>query len=311
MSLSKLRKLLEKLVDEDYLNLDDRLVEIGVLSYLSQKGKLNHSREDKLRSHILEAVGNIKGVVLRWLTSHALYDEVIELGGSYQDVSRKYEDLYSELVTTIESYIIDDLDPTDGTLYKPSTLAGIISNNLGGERYFGSGACDEHALETLVAEHLETEEYEDDDGETSTSYFFDSNEDDIINFLIECKNTQVNNNGYFMDLVEDMVSSIKELEDNIDILDIGDLILKFDHLKDLNHANGNLLSDYGDVDWENVNERIEAKVRAIKESLDEKKHKKRRKSKNTIIKGYPSYFWNHDYDDGDSTDSDGGDGGGE
>lgn len=309
MSLNKLRKLLESIIDEDWLSLEDRLVEIGVLSYLSQRGKLNHSREDKLRTHMLEAVSEIKDVVKQWFTSHALYPQLNKLGGDYSEIEYYYNEMNSETVTAIESYLMEPIDYSDGSLYDSEKLAKIISTHLGGEGYFGRGACSKQALEAFVSEHLETEEDEE-DGETITRYYFNGDEDDIINFLIECKNNQVNSDSHFIDLADEMVSLIKDLEAKIDILDIGDLILKFDRLKDLNHANGNLLSDYGDVDWDEVNKRIEARVQSMKESLDEKKRKKRHKTKKTIIKGYPSYFWNHD-DDDDSTDSDGGDGGGE
>ena len=68
----KLKQLTESLL-EDYLDLDNMLVEIGVLTYLAQAGKLNDSKENQLREYILEATEQIsEDVISKWLFEHGL-----------------------------------------------------------------------------------------------------------------------------------------------------------------------------------------------------------------------------------------------
>jgi hypothetical protein len=78
--LENIKKYL-KIICEDWLTLDDKLVEIGYLTFLAQEGKLNQNREDKLRDYIKDATGEISYGISRWLFSHGLVEKAESIGG--------------------------------------------------------------------------------------------------------------------------------------------------------------------------------------------------------------------------------------
>ena len=231
----KLKQLTESLL-EDYLDLDNMLVEIGVLTYLAQAGKLNDSKENQLREYILEATEQIsEDVISKWLFEHGLRNRGESVGGDYENI-RDEE-------------------------YSPSLL-DTITDVLGGKHYFGS--VDENKLRELVEPYIyEEDNYEDTEEGVSSTKYLNADDDDLFDILNELKGEQVQNDSAFMEMAESFTDAIKEIKEGIDIDDIKDLVVKFDKLKDLSHYNGKLLDKYNTVDFNWVNNEIEERVKGM------------------------------------------------
>lgn len=261
--IKKIKKLLH-LVHEDYLFLDDKLIEIGYLSYKFQKYILSHKLESKLREHIKDATEDIKHSIQDWLGNHGLIEEAESIGGNFSDIQDTWEELYSDILKGLGEKISGACYPDEDD-YDTPALKKIVFDLNG---YFGGGYFSREVIEfddfmDWVKDNIEEDTYYDDeDDKENTYFFFDVHENDILNFFIESKRKQVESNSYFMDIVEDMVNATKDL-DNIDSLKTNDLILKFDILKDLNHTNGNLLQDYTSINWDDINTGIENKIKGL------------------------------------------------
>jgi len=258
MPFKKLKQITENILAEDYLELSDMLVEIGVLTYLAQGDKLNSNKEKKLRQYIEEATESIKEVVIRWLFEHGLRDRAEELGGNYNDFRDSSIDIYdlNTLTEEVNTAVMNDD-------YK--FLTAKINNILGGSRYFGDVSEEEIKEELkpyVEEEYLDSDQLE--DGEEPL-YFFNGDEQDLFDILKNLKGSQVRNDSVFIDLADSFIEAIENVTEGIDIDPIKDLVLRFDMLKDLNHYNGNLLQDYGqDIDWEEINLKIEERVKQLK-----------------------------------------------
>lgn len=251
--LENIKKYL-KIICEDWLTLEDKLVEIGYLTFLAQEGKLNQNREDKLRDYIKDATGEISYGISIWLFRHGLVEKAESIGGDYSDWKSSYEGIFSEskLLEMIQDAVREDW-------YTHLTIE--INNHLANPIHFGKLTEDEikEVLEPYIQEEEDTD-YE--EGEEVPSYkYFSGDEDDVFDIMVELIGKQVHNNAHFIDMADDFVDAIENVEKGIDIYDINKLVVAFDYLKDLNHYNGNMLADYSDVDWDSVNKRIESKVK--------------------------------------------------
>lgn len=251
--LENIKKYL-KIICEDWLTLEDKLVEIGYLTFLAQEGKLNKNREDKLRDYIKDATEEISSGISRWLFSHGLVEKAESIGGDYSDWKYSYEGIFSES-KLLE--IIQDAVREDGYAH----LTKEINKHVANPTYFGELTEDE--IKEVLEPYIQEEEYTDyEEGEEVLSYkYFNGDEDDVFDIMVELTGKQVHNNAHFINMADDFVDAIKNVEKGIDIYDINKLVVAFDYLKDLNHYNGNMLADYNDVDWDSVNMRIESKVK--------------------------------------------------
>ena len=262
MPLRKLKQLTEAIL-EDYLELDKKIVEIGVMTYLLQGGNLSSSKEKMLRKYIEEATGEIKSVIEGWLGDHGLMDLVEELGGSVEDQRDNWKDINSYLAKDILEGLQDNYYSPDE--YSEAGLEKIIKkieDSLGGNNVFGNTLFLDDFLEFLN-NHTEQEYTASDEDEEEPPYYLNLSEEDIIDFLIETKRNQVSSDAYFMRLAEQMVESMKEVESLFTYGETRDLVIAFDHLKDLNHHGGSLLQYYANVDWDKVNDEIEDRVKSL------------------------------------------------
>jgi len=252
----KLKQLTESLL-EDYLDLDNMLVEIGVLTYLAQAGKLNDSKENQLREYILEATEQIsEDVISKWLFEHGLRNRGESVGGDYENFREEYSEFYQ--LDSLREYLEEAIRDEE---YSPSLL-DTITDVLGGKHYFGS--VDENKLRELVEPYIyEEDNYEDTEEGVSSTKYLNADDDDLFDILNELKGEQVQNDSAFMEMAESFTDAIKEIKEGIDIDDIKDLVVKFDKLKDLSHYNGKLLDKYNTVDFNWVNNEIEERVKGM------------------------------------------------
>ena len=258
MGLQRLKKVIGRIIQEDYLDLEDKLVEIGVLIYEFQKGILSNAKEKKLRQYIGGATEDIKEVIAEWLVSHGLIDLIEELGLDYTDYTELFSDGASEIMEDITSETV-----SDGNFYDyGDKILKQINNLMGGEEYFGNPCCDEETLKEFIENHLDSETTEDKEEGDYEVYYIDFDLDDFISFLLDCKRNQVmSSGGEFYNIAESMVEQIKTIEEDLDVAKTEDLIQEFDILKDLNHTNGSLLGDYRSVNFDDINQRVEDRVR--------------------------------------------------
>lgn len=252
----KLKQLTESLL-EDYLELDDMLVEIGVLTYLAQAGKLNDSKENQLREYILEATDQIsENIISKWLFEHGLKGMGESIGGNYEDFREEYSEYYQ--LGSLREYLEEAIRDEE---YSPSLL-DTITDVLGGKHYFGS--VDEDKLKELVEPYIyEEDDYGDtEDGVSSTKYL-NADDDDLFDILNELKGEQVKSDSAFIEMAESFGDAINYVKEGIDIDDIKELVVKFDRLKDLSHYNGKLLDKYNTVDFNRVNKEVEERVKGM------------------------------------------------
>ena len=259
MSYKKLKEILENL-EEDYLSLDDKLVEVGVLSYLHQHGKLNSSKEKKLYQYIEESTEDISKIIGGWFYAHGLIDKLREIGLTPEEV-QDYgnlafdSDIIGEFRSKVQENIFSETDSDD---YEITELAKDMSHHLGGEQFFGYPAVEPEDLSNFINKNLVVDDgYEKESEDEPDMYYFDATNNEIRTFLMDCKESQVEHSGDFMAKVDDMISAIDSIKTDLVSYDIDSLVLDFDHLKDLNHMNGNLLVDYGGIDFDEINDRVE------------------------------------------------------
>lgn len=255
-----INELLKKLLPEEYLDIEQQMVEIGVLTYLSQAGRLNTNREKRLRQLIESATGEISDRLAFWLVSHGLTDLAEDISNNVQDKIDEFAEIFP-----LQGYL-SSIHPLQYGETDVPKLANELSNVLGGYSYFGIEAVSQEDLERFIEDHTEEEAIasEEDGEDDEVDYYFDGDEDDLIEFLLSCKKEQVETNDDFMELANELENSVENLKNNIDFWDIGRLVVEFDHLKDLNHANGNFLKDYVDIDFEDVNDAVESRVSELR-----------------------------------------------
>ena len=194
--LNRLKKIINEILNEDYLELPDMLVEIGVLSYLAQKGILNSNKEKKLRKFIGEATGEISPVIQKWLFAHGLNELAEEIGGNFRDYlsTEEFSDISPEdLLDRVRECVQEDY-------YKP--LVKAINKYLGGSDYFGDVDAEdiEEALKPYIVEEEPEYTVSDDDEEEPppVSNYFDGDEDTLAIIMNKLKGEQVKRDSFFV-----------------------------------------------------------------------------------------------------------------
>lgn len=209
---------------------------------------------------MLQACDEIKVGIARWLFTHGLEDYSAKLVGfGYFDDEEFIGDM-SIVETWLQQiqecvYGMDDYD-TIGL----AKIAKAMSEGMGGAHIFGDAVTAEDLI-ALIEPNLE-QEYSYDDDEEPAPYYLELSDYDLLEFLKQAKAKQVTRDANFKNMAHSFVVSIMEVINGVDVLPMDKLILAFDHLKDLNHYNGNLLQDYSDLKWNEINDRIEDAVHA-------------------------------------------------
>lgn len=261
--IKKIKKLIESIL-EDYLDLQDKIIEIGVMTYLfqAQAGQLSSRKEKKLRQYMEEATEDIKRTIENWLGDHGLLDLVDELGGSVDSQYDRWDEIWYKDIQGLSNRLADIYtSPDDYSLDGLEKLVNDLEKAMGGSGYFGSTVSANDVLDFL---NYHAEPYEDDESEDEEIiYTLNLEDEDIRDFLIDLKKKQVSQDQHFLRLAKDMVDTIKKVQSLYSYGETKDLVLAFDHLKDLEHANGSLLGDYADVDWDMINTQIEDRVKRL------------------------------------------------
>jgi len=253
----RLKQLTESLL-EDYLELDDMLVEIGVLTYLSQAGKLNDSKENQLRKYIEEATEQISFKLTDWLFEHGLVELAEALGGDYSEYQES-EDIsgLENLLEKLREAVLEDW-------YSPDLMEYI---NGEGRYRFAFGI-----LNTSIFKHMEDDELrdllepyitEEEDEEGNINRFLDLDEEGLSDILINFRGEQAKENEEFYNLAKNNVEAVELVKEGQDYDDIKTLVLKFDRLKDMVHHGGNFLHDKLDIDFNKVNQVVEERVKGM------------------------------------------------
>lgn len=263
----KLKELTELIMSEDYMTLEDKFIEIGVLTYLAQAHKLNSNREKKLRELILNTTESVKQGVAKWACRHGLFEEIQDGLNMPSDELDEYRDELFEVMDKgtehylqiFNEYARDEITIQD--LYedlneKHPPLVGLANGVF---RHI-----EEEEIEEALKPYIEYEEY-DDDGETRFDYYFNGDDTAVRDIIISLMSKAVRDNDSFMDILEDNIESIKKVEDEVDTASIDKLVLDFDRLKDLTHYTGSLYDFYTDeVNFNYVNDTVEEKVKSLK-----------------------------------------------
>jgi hypothetical protein len=262
--IKKIKQLIESIL-EDYLELQDKIVEIGVMTYFFQAGKLSSSKEKKLRQYIEEATDDISRTIQDWLGEHGLMDLVAQMGGDVDNQYDIWDEIFKDTISSLTEDLRDNyISPDEYDEKALGEIANNIEDAFGGSRYFGRTIQVKDIVDFLNY-HAEPDEYyepEDEDDEY-IPYVLNIEEENVRDLLIDLKRKQVSQDQNFIRLAKNMVDTIKEVQSLYSYGETKDLVVAFDHLKDLEHANGSLLQDYGDVDWDEVNNQIEDKVKRL------------------------------------------------